>query len=531
MKNINNPPIQRKSKGSNPDVLAAQLAERAKQIAYVESFPKQGSETDDTARIQRAIDSIKTTGGLVQFAGITYTISSPLKVYTNISIKGINREQTKIDTQGDIPAFASEGYFTTGVGNSDVRIENIGIFPSNVTTKTKYAIELVNTFNCFINNIKISGLTLTQTDVEGIRFSKDSTYTGNHFINSVERSQLSNASIVMQSTDGYIFKNEIWGHTRSFAIHIQKSEQFIISNQIVGSSVNGGLWVKDDIDNFDVELLKIEGNYFDGSYDTVDSGLGLNAVNMRTSNVIGNNFWRQMDEGIKFDTCHSNTISGNTFSDNNRRNASKDDIYFVNNCAANIVISNTHKQTVNQTNKGMAIHTVNSPADGNHIIGNIVYFISNFNTSVISANDTTTSNYGTIPNGNTFSSVVAAFPSSPTITTGAQTRADFNQFTTDKLGEMTTGKFTAKRTGVYDISSAIAWQGQSANNRTLLLVYKNGVELRRIYDGNSALSWSTASGSMTVSLNTGDYIEIYYYTSGTATVDITKSYLTIDRIS
>ncbi|MEH7336623.1 right-handed parallel beta-helix repeat-containing protein [Neobacillus drentensis] len=350
-----------------------------KKLVNVESFSKKWSEKDDTGRIQRAINYAKRNKSFVViFDSKEYYISAPLKVYSHIKLLGQNKTKTKIISKGDIPAIASEGYFSPGVGSNNIEIENIGIYPREVTIKTKYDIELVNTYNSSVKNCYINDLAMSKSDVGGIRFSKDSKYNGNHFVNSVRECQLQNASVVMESTDSYIQSNEIWADTRSFGIHIIKSSQFITNNQIVGSNVNGGLWIEDTKDSYDVELIRITDNFFDGSYDNVDSGVGLYAKNLRLSNITGNNFWRLMDEGIKLTNSHSITIMANVFSDNNRRDAGKDDI-LLDSCSACVGVGNTFKRSLINQNKGSAIRTINSSENKNQFSANSIFSSSFYN--------------------------------------------------------------------------------------------------------------------------------------------------------
>ncbi|MGM9684021.1 MAG: glycosyl hydrolase family 28-related protein, partial [Eubacteriales bacterium] len=53
-------------------------------------------ETDDSAAIDRALDSIKETGGTVYFCKSNYTISKPITIYKNISYVGRGVGQTTI---------------------------------------------------------------------------------------------------------------------------------------------------------------------------------------------------------------------------------------------------------------------------------------------------------------------------------------------------------------------------------------------------------------------------------------------------
>lgn len=308
---------------------------------------------------------------MVELASKEYNISSPLKLYNNITLKGQHKFNTKIISNGNIPTIVTEGFFKRGKEGKNITIENLGVYPRGVTKKDYYAIEMVNTYNSNIKNCYINELVMTKRDLGGIRFSKDSAYKGPHFVNNVQECQLQNASIVMESTDSYIQKNEIWADKRSFAIHLLKSSQFVTSNQIVGSNEKGALWIEDTKDNNTIDLLRIEGNYFDGSYDSVDSGMGINATNLQSSRIIGNDFWRLMDEGIKLTDSHSVNISSNNFSNNNRRDAEKSDILLTN-CSACVTFGNTFTRDIEQQQKGSAIKSINS-LNANIFQSNVVY--------------------------------------------------------------------------------------------------------------------------------------------------------------
>lgn len=486
---------------------------------YLEKdFPIIIPEIDDTPRIQRAIDYAKASGMLtVVFALKSYNTSSTLKLYGGVVLVGQHRKDTKIISQGDIPTIASEGYFTAGVGSGDIAILNLGVYPRGVTSKTKYAIEMVNTYNTTIKNCYINESIMATSDVGGIRFSKDSTYAGSHFVNAVRECQLQNASIVMESTDSYITENEIWADKRAFGVHLVKSSQFVRGNQIVGSALNGSIWISDTKDNFDIELIRITDNYFDGNNQGLDTGAGIIANKMKLSRITLNDFWLNKDEGIKLTSCHSNSIVGNQFENNNRRDAGKDDIY-MDTCAANTITGNTFKRDIVHAVKGSPIRTVNSPVDKNIIIGNTVYFTSFYNSSSFSNKDVVRFNNG-IPDKFEASGHRAYLASNTSAAVGAETKLTFDTEDYDLMNEysVSTGIFTALTTGLYTIAANVQFNAQVANNRTILLIYKNGAGYTKIYDGSTSIGGnSSAAGSLTVKLNAGDTISIYYYSSGNA---------------
>lgn len=446
----------------------------------------------------------------------SYKLSEPFVVYSGMKVKGEHRSKSLIIPDEDFPAFTTEGYIDSSLGSSEIFIENLGINPVYATSKSAYDIEMINTFNSHIFNVLILGPDyLSRDDVSGIRFSKKSAYKGEHFVNSVLQSQLRHASIVMESTDSYMERNEVWAQLRSFAIHLVKSSQFLFKNQIVGSPVKGGLWIQDTLDDYDIEELTVMGNFFDGSYDDIDSGLGLNAYKLRSSSIVGNRFWRQMDGGLFMKNSHSNSITGNSFKDNNRRGNGSDDI-LLDSCAATTITSNTFKQEKTFSNKGSAVRTVNSPADKNIVTANTVYFISNYKDSSFSNKDIAVNNPGI---EDKLSFVRSYLPTNVATNAGQETKIVFLAREKDNLNEYdyTNGAFIASQKGLYQISTTVTLDYQQVENRTILVVYKNGVgevALQDVYTQGVI----GIHGSVTLDLQEGDTISIYYYSSGNGTL-------------
>jgi parallel beta-helix repeat protein len=335
----------------------------------------------------------------------------------------------------------------------------------------------------------------------------------------------------MESTDSYVADSEIWADKRSFAIHLVKSSQFIRGNQLVGSSVKGSLWVEDTKDNYDIELIRVVDNFFDGNNQGLDTGSGVYAVRMRNSRVNDNDFWWNKDEGIRMVGCRANSILGNQFENNNRRDAGKDDIY-MENCALNSVIGNTYKRDMTHSSKGSPVKTVSS-SGRNLITGNTVDFSSYYSSSSFSSVDTVKFNAGI--SDNAIKTSLSVFSSSAlTATVGAETKLTFNAKDYDNTGEFSTstGVFTALSRGVYSVRAAVQFNSQQPGNRTILIVYKNGVGFKKVYDGNTSNSNSSASGGIDIDLVAGDALSIYYYTAGTAniTAGSKETYLSIAKV-
>lgn len=339
--------------------------------------------TDDTAAIQSALNVCNSNGGgRCIIPDGEYLVTSSLTVYPNTTVE--MSENAQIIVTSDIEVFKSPGVSATSYGNIHIRGGKIS--DSGVTSRTKYHINLINCYFSSVKETKIYAGTMTTSDVAGIRFSKNGTLTApdGTFVNIVSDCLLNQASIVIESTDSWIHKCTVWAYSRSFAIHVVKPSQFISENQIIGSAVNGGVYIKDTIDGFNVELVKIHGNFFDGSYDAIDSGAGIKAEDMIDSVISGNDFWRQMDEAIVFTDCTSTKITENTFKNNNRRDNLKSDVK-MDGGGYNTVASNTFTRPTAQTNEGKAI---SGTSTNNSVFGNVVYFNTNYATPIIDLDST-----------------------------------------------------------------------------------------------------------------------------------------------
>ena len=120
-----------------------------------------------------------------------------------------------------------------------------------------------------------------------------------------------------------------------------------------------------------------------------------------------------------------------------------------------------------------------------------------------------------VASGPAFSAKVATLQ---TITSNTFTKIAYNaeNFDTDNTFDSTTNyRFTPDKAGKYQISGFFAITG-AANARVIFVLYKNGTNLYRLFDGrfDTVTSVST-SGSILVDMNgTTDYLEFYAYMTG-----------------
>ncbi|MGM8331874.1 hypothetical protein [Clostridium perfringens] len=216
-----------------------------------------------------------------------------------------------------------------------------------------YHMDLCNVNMTKLERIRIeTDITNSIHNVGGITayYNGDFVGEGGAYSLCIDKCDLRSSSIYLGITDCYISKTNVWGKNRDFALWINSSSQQISNCQFVGGQTYGAIYIKNK-NNYDVETLKINNCYFDGSYGDIQSGIGLNAYKMRNSNVSNCSFWHQKDSAICLTDCFGNTITNCNFSENGSNNKTqnsnnvKDGIYdikFNGLFQANIISNNTH---------------------------------------------------------------------------------------------------------------------------------------------------------------------------------------------
>ena len=333
--------------------------------------------TADTAAIQAAVNSLS-SGGTLMLNEHTYTINSAIVLpYNYIRIVG-KSWGSKIVQTADVPVF-----MTPVVNNSSYSYTTVENMEISTASTSAYTIDFYNSIKCGVVNVHLTGPTGTTSNVSGVRFYAQSA-SNTYFENYVKDSFLQNASVVMRTTDGQVTNSIIWGNTRSFALHLGKGQQQIIGNQIMGSPVNGGIWVK-DIESgettWSVDMLDIKGNFFDGASQnqaTVPTGWGIFAdAGMINSVIDGNVFYHHSYGGINVTSGYSSTISNNVFNINNKSAGLYPDILFTGAVTAYTISGNNFAR--NDTGGGT--------------YGSAIKTTAAANSNIYSSNSVTTSYY------------------------------------------------------------------------------------------------------------------------------------------
>ena len=349
--------------------LSAQLDNKANKDFYEVLFNNISPLIIDTNKLQNAINEgyryIKFPSNCRAKMEETILLKNHCKIY------GENTTLYKND--------ANTPFFSNVIPSGSTRIEGVEINKIEFEKKTgsAYHIELIEPYKCKINKCKFIGNpeadgSYTPTNKSGVKFEKRESDTC--FVNYIEKCYFSKASIYMSGTDSYIRNNVIWSYTQEEAIRLFSTSNIDISNnQIVGGSVNGAIYA--DVTGSACGVSRIINNFFDGSYDEIASGIGLNGY-FTLCDISKNTFYNQSKGGIKLYNPNGNTIEGNTFTQNNKDGDGVADIlieYEGDTSFMNSINNNTFNNT-RMGNDYLCIKEIvksGSPARYNHILDNI----------------------------------------------------------------------------------------------------------------------------------------------------------------
>lgn len=111
------------------------------------------------------------------------------------------------------------------------------------------------------------------------------------------------------------------------------------------------------------------------------------------------------------------------------------------------------------------------------------------------------------------------------ISASVWTKVVFDGEVVDDFNEFANSRFTALQDGRYTITAGVKWEATGEGQRYALAIYRNGASFSEVYDMSTAGKLFTtigapltSSGSASIKLIAGDYIEVYVWSSGTAKV-------------
>lgn len=297
-------------------------------IVYIDSYA--GVRSDATSAITQAIASLNGNAGTISFGQGMYPVYGTVIVPSNIRIEGQGWNSSVVGMT-DVPVFRTQD------GAQWVHFENIRVaFASN--TGNAFQIEGINSVGLKLSNVMVDapvGRRFAGVRIwNGVDTSINSTVTG--FLTQIQDCLIRQGSIWIKHTDSKITNNYIWSSEDSslspnpklpFAIRGDKANNLYISgNDIVSAPQNGGIVMYSSTE------LRIEGNFFDGSFASVKTMYPILGNGVMFSTITGNTFWNNYSGAIKLNDAHHSTIANNVFTQNNRRNLANDhDIAITNN--------------------------------------------------------------------------------------------------------------------------------------------------------------------------------------------------------
>ena len=318
---------------STSDDLIAELVKG--NIVNIKQLGAKGDDsTDDSTVFQNALNKVEQ----IYVPNGNYIIENVILNDKN-KIIGENKFLSIIkqkETSLNNPIFKSN--YSGNTQLSDITLENLTIQSSG--ERTSYPVQLLNCQCIVIDNCHIKREGTSTSNYHGVLIDKNTGFTGNNFLTKIKNSRFSQAKIKINSTDSYIINNEIWGNNLDCALEIVNiSNTNISQNEFIGGKVYGAIYITSSN-----EGLKIVNNYFDGSYNDIDTKYGIYGNELLKHSTISNNvFWRQKSGAIYLKGSELNVINGNTFEENDYYNTGASDIEIVGTQPSfnNVITSNT----------------------------------------------------------------------------------------------------------------------------------------------------------------------------------------------
>ena len=252
-----------------------------------------------------------------------YIISDTLYLHSYFTLKGEDKYNTKLLQK------TNECLNKPLISNNSNNIQfyNISLKNLSLIFNGNRSVDPIIFYNCVnveIYNCYIQGSSSSRKN--SIFITRTDNFDGDNFETKIHECRLSQSSIKLNSTDSYITKNEIWANGQDFAIQMMIATNSIIStNQIVGGDLYGAIY----FDNVGEKLnIQIMDNYFDGSYNDIDTKYGIYSDSVLRNCLISNNkFWKQKSGAIKLFNATGIIISNNNFVENDYYNNGESEIY------------------------------------------------------------------------------------------------------------------------------------------------------------------------------------------------------------
>lgn len=251
---------------------------------------------------------------------------------------------------GNIPVISRANPMdVNAAGKPGMRVEHMRIADRSATRSGAWSINLTNGDSNGVDHIfldGIPGLGATANYGVALGWSLGSTGSNTSFVCHIKNSRLSFAKGLINTSDSYVELNELWGNSRDFALQLGHGGTGVINNQIVPGS-QAGILVS-SMFGYMIEILRIIGNYFDGSYQSITTGHGIRATNpsgILNSEILGNTFWNLNGSGLNVGMFDNSRLINNTFKDCASADAANTPDILIGSMSGS-KIDNTHTRTL-----------------------------------------------------------------------------------------------------------------------------------------------------------------------------------------
>ena len=288
-------------------------------IYYVDDY-----SGTDYAKITAAVSAAHAAGGgKVALSNTTYYISQSIILHSNIVFCGVGRS-SHIVCSADVPMIQINR------GNNDdsfyIEIRNMTLSYSTMSTTDSFHIEADRPFGMKICDVIFEGIGRNYSGVLTWDSSQDrvTPIAGNAnlsaFVTHIENCLFNGGSIWLNDSDSRIINNYIWANSNvnnlDYAIRLSNSAVNVSGNDIVPGKHSGVYLASTCSGN------RIENNYFDGSWDGVNTGWGVYISGATQCLILGNSFENIYKGGIYSSLAHQLNISHNQFIELNRSGSS-----------------------------------------------------------------------------------------------------------------------------------------------------------------------------------------------------------------
>lgn len=304
---------------------AALLTDRGG-IVFLDSYPREGAETDDSPRLGRALTDAAVLGAkVVQLGAATYTLATQVDVTTDyLTIRGAGKRATVLVSSTDTIALNVTGDY--------VSVEDLTV-QCTTTARTVYPVKFDTTNHGAVRRCYFDG------DAAGSR--RSGVYFTAGSMGAVEDSTFNHSCIRVETWDVKISRCYIWGMSCDFCIGIfNGAGNTTVENVDVvpplASNANGVAGILIDGASGNPFNTKLSDVYLDGN-PSLNTRQGIYVGDGAAATVMSNINANHMDaECIVIDSAYNVLIDGYSGHSNN------DDT----NAAPEILVTQTGAQAV-----------------------------------------------------------------------------------------------------------------------------------------------------------------------------------------